>query len=183
MNPPTDLQGQRAQDYQRHLMDLRSDSYEGARDRSEREDVFHQAISLLSPVVTEVLQRFKEVMLAGAGRIEGPVVDSGKNLEARWELSWAQQRAAANRTQSGKGVRPITIRAHFHDGWTHGHLAGSEAGDWPFQVTTAADAQRQRIILWAIAEAELHTRIFESYHPWDVVPLPTGDAPPAAKWG
>ncbi len=183
MNPPTDLQDLRAQDYQRHLMDLRTDTYEGARDRSEREDVFHQAVHLLSRVVAEVLQRFNEVMLSGAGRIEGPIVDSGQNLEARWELSWPQQRAATHRIEAGKAVRPITIRAHFHDGWTHGHLAGSDAGDWPFQVTTEADARRQWSILWAIAEAELHSRIFESYHPWDVVPLPSGDSPPAAKWG
>lgn len=183
MKPPSELPGPRAEDFRRHLMDLRTDTYEGARRRSEREDVFHRAVHLLSPVVTEVLARFNEAMLAGTGTIEGPVHDSGRDLEARWELSWQQQRAATHRIKPGKSVRPITIRAHFHDGWTHGHLAGRAAGDWPFQVTTEADARRQWIIVWAIAEAELHHRIFESHHPWDVVPLPTGDSPPAAKWG
>ena len=183
MNPPSESLGQRAEDFRRHLMDLRTDSYEGARRRSSREVVFHRAVHLLSPVVAEVLARFNEVMLAGVGALEGPVHDPGRTLEARWELSWPQQRAATHRIEPGKAVRPITIRAHFHHGWTHGHLAGLTAGDWPFQVTTEADARRQWNIVWAIAEAELHHRIFESYHPWDVVPLPTGGFPPAAKWG
>ena len=183
MNPPTEWLGLRAGDYQRHLMDLRTDSYQGAGPRPDREDVFHRAVHLLGPVAIEVLQRFNEVMLAGTGAIEGPVHGSERGLEARWELSWPQQRAAAHRMEPGKPVGPITIRAHFPDGWTHGHLAGSDAGDWPFQVTTEADARRQWVILWAIAENELHHRIWESYHPWDVVPLPTGDSPPAAKWG
>lgn len=182
MNPPTDLARLRAQDYQRHLMDLRTDSYEGAVPRSDREEVFNRAVRLLDPVVTEVLERFDEVMLADSGMIEGPAYIRGRDLEARWELSWPKQRSAAHRIEPGKPVGPITIRAHFHEGWTHGHLAGSAAGDWPFQVTTEADARRQWTIIWAIAESELHHRIFESHHPWDVVPLPTGGAPPAAKW-
>ena len=182
MNQPTDLLRLRAEDHQRHLMDLRTDTYEGAGPRSDREDVFNHAVRLLDPIVTEVLERFNEVMLAGSGTTQGPAYIRGRDLEVRWELSWPQQRSAAHRIEPGKAVWPITIRAHFHDGWTHGHLAGSATGDWPFQVTTEDDARRQRIILWVIAEAELHHRIFESYHPWDVVPLPTGDSPPAAKW-
>ena len=183
MNLPTGFLELRARDYQRHLMDLRTDSYHGARHRSDREQVFNQAVHLLNPVVHDVLERFNEVMLDGDGTIDGPIHEPGGNLEVRWQLSWPQQQAATHRLEPGKTVRPITIRAHFYDGWTHGHLAGSDAGDWPFQVTTETDARRQWIILWAIAEVELHHRIFESYHPWDVVPLPTGDSPPAAKWG
>ena len=68
-------------------------------------------------------------------------------------------------------------------GWTLGHLAGLAAGHWPMQVTSQEDAERQWMIIRAIAETELHENIFASYHPWDVVPLPTGDRPPAAKWG
>lgn len=183
MSLPTGLLELRARDYQRHLMDLRTDSYHGAHHRSDREQVFNQAVHLLDPVVDDVLERFNEVMLDGAGTIQGPIDGSGENREVRRQLSWPQQQAAKHRLEPGKTVRPITIRAHFYDGWTHGHLAGSDAGDWPFQVTTEADARRQWIILWAIAEVELHHRIFESYHPWEVVPLPTGDSPPAAKWG
>ena len=183
MNPPSEFPWLRAEDFQRHLMDLRTDTYEGARRRSEREDVFHRAVLLLGPVVTEVLAGFNEVMLEGTGTIEGPVHDSGTRLEARWELSWPQQRAAEHRIEPGRTVRPITIRAHFHHGWTHGHLAGCDTGDWPFQVTTEADARRQWPIVWAIAEAELHHRIFESNHPWEVVPLPHRRLPTRSQVG
>lgn len=60
---------------------------------------------------------------------------------------------------------PITVRAHFGDGWTHGHLAGLVAGDWPMQVTSGEDAERQEMIIWTIAETELHQIIWASYHP------------------
>ena len=183
MIPPTDSLRVRAEDFRRHLLDLRTDTYQGAGHRSDREAVFHEAVDLIAPVVTEVLKRFNDVMLAGTGTIGGPIRVSGRNLVARWELSWPKQRAACHRIEPGKVVGPITIRAHFPEGWTHGHLAGSDAGDWPFQVTTRDDARRQWMTLWAIAENELHYRIWESYHPWAVVPLPTGDSPPAAKWG
>ena len=173
----------RVQDYQRRRMDLRSDTYESAGSRSERETVFLRAVELLDPVITRVLSAFNDLMLASSGTIEGPVHDHSEGIEVRWLLSWPEQRRVKHRIEKSSGVDPITVRAHFGDGWTHGHLAGSVSGDWPMQVTSEADAERQWVIIWTIAEAELHYKIWASYHPWDVVPLPTGDQPPAAKWG
>ena len=46
----------RTADFERHLADLESDSYESAQDRAAREDVFRKAVDLLSPVVTDVLE-------------------------------------------------------------------------------------------------------------------------------
>lgn len=182
--PSIDILRARAEDYQRHLIDLRTDSYEGAEDRADRAAVFRAAAAALEPVALAVLGAFNEVMLAGTGDIASSLVefDDG-GLEARWELSWPGQRAATHRLEPGKPVGPVTIRAHLPIGWTHGHLSGSDAGHWPMQVVGAADAERQWLTLWSIAEMDLHHRIWESRHPWDVVPLPTGDAEPAAKWG
>ena len=175
--------GARVEDYRRHLMDLRADTYESADSRAEREAVFVRAVELLDPVVTRVLSEFSDLMLASSGTVEGPLYDRGGGIEVRWELSWPEQRRVKHRLEEGSGVEPITVRAHFADGWTHGHLAGLVAGDWPMQVTSVQDAERQWVLIWAIAEAELHQKIWASHHPWDVVPLPTGDEPPAAKWG
>ncbi len=172
----------RVEDYQRHLMDLRSDTYDSAYSRAERETVFLRAVELLNPVVTRVLSEFNDLMLASSGTIEGPLYDRAGGIEARWLLSWPEQRRVKHRVEESNGVDPITVRAHFGDGWTHGHLAGLVAGDWPMQVTSEEDAERQWMIIWTIAETELHQIIWASYHPWDVVPLPTSDRPPAAKW-
>ena len=173
----------RVEDYQRHLLDLRLDTYESADSRSEREVVFLGAVELLDPVVTRVLSEFNDLMLASSGTVEGPLYDRSEGIEVRWLLSWPEQRGVKHRLEESSGVDPITVRAHFGEGWTHGHLAGSVSGDWPMQVTSEADAERQGLIIWTIAETEFHYKIWESYHPWDVVPLPTGDLPPAAKWG
>ena len=49
------------------------------------------------------------------------------------------------------------------------HLSGSSAGYWPFQVTSQADAERQKGVLAAIVELELHQRIFET--DWRIIPV------------
>ena len=167
----------RVQDYQRHLVDLRSDRYESAHSRSEREAVCLRAVELLDPVVRRGLSEFNDLMLASSGTIEGPLHDRTGGIEVRWVLSWPEQRRVKHRLEAGKRVDPITVRAHFDEGWTHGHLAGSVAGDWPMQVTSEEDAERQWMIIWTIAETELHQKIWASDHPWDVAPLPTGDEP------
>jgi hypothetical protein len=64
-----------------------------------------------------------------------------------------------------------------HD-FTHGHLALFDLGTprrwvacWPLQVTGSGDADRQTMILWAIAEAELHERTFSGDLNWRLLPM------------
>jgi 4-hydroxy-2-oxoheptanedioate aldolase len=158
----------RSEDFRRHLTDLEVDEYEGATDRAAREAVFRQAVELIKPVVADVLQDFNRLYLADRGTVafEEPNLDG---LESVWSLSWPAQRAARRRGGVGgpPDLGPIQVRAIFPPGWTHGHLAGEHVGHWPMQVTTSADAARQRDAIWTIAEAELHEWIFSVERPWD----------------
>jgi hypothetical protein len=168
---------ERAEDFRRHLDDLRLGAYEGTLTRADKERVFGAAVDLLSPVVHDVLATFNEVMLAGSGTVaDSGVLSSDAGLERLWTLSWPLQETATRRVGEPGPVQPITVRAHFSGGWTHGHLAGAALGNWPLQITAAAEAERQRAVVWAIAEAELHERIFEMVHPWERVPAPVGTA-------
>lgn len=166
----------RAADFKRHLADLAAASYEGAAERADKERVFTNAVELLAPVAVRTLSQFNDVMFAGAGEVtDSGLVRSSDGVVAReWQLSWHGQRVAGRRTGPAGPVRPITVRAHFPPGWTHGHLAGSAGLNWPLQVTSLEDAERQSPIVWAIAEAEFHERIFETLHPWSAVPRPIG---------
>jgi len=88
---------------------------------------------------------------------------------ASWQLTWPVLAEASNR-MDGKPRRPVTISAIFPFGFTHPHLVAGGAVDpqvasivaWPMQVASAEDAEHQRPILWAIATAELHDRIYQS---------------------
>ena len=63
----------------------------------------------------------------------------------------------------------MRIVVNYSQGELHPHLAGSTAGFWPFQVTSEADAGRQKGVLAAIVELELHQRIFET--DWRILPI------------
>jgi len=86
----------------------------------------------------------------------------------RFELSWPEQRAARVMRGPNEPLQPVRIVFNYSQGFLHPHLSGSTAGFWPFQVTSAADAGRQRGILAAIVELELHQRIFET--DWRILP-------------
>ncbi len=157
----------RTEDIFRHLEDLRSRSYEGARDWADRVAVFHRAVSLLDPVVREILDGANEAFLAGTGTVHrhtGEDRDGG--VYAHWELSWPLQREATAR--DGGRVEPVQVMAVFGRGSMHPHLRGAVAGMWPCQVTSEADARRQEPVLRAIVEAELHQRIFQGG--WEIIP-------------
>ena len=63
----------RATDIFRHLSDLRSGTYEGARPWPERVEVVRRAVSLLDPVVRRVLEQANAVFVRGSGTIHyGP---------------------------------------------------------------------------------------------------------------
>jgi hypothetical protein len=159
----------RRQDLFRHLEDLRSDSYEGATDRADREARFERAVGLMDPVVRRVLEETNATFLDGTGTVErrAVTVEAGSDALAAWEMSWPEQRRTAN-VRSGGGVGPIQVVALFAAGFTHPHLRGSSAGNWPLQVVNEADAERQEPIVRAIVEAELHERVFEGT--WRIVP-------------
>lgn len=169
-----DWRESRVADFARHLSDLRGGSYEGSSERPDKERVFRRAVDLLAPVATRVLSLFNAAMLSSKGEVSdsGVLQASDGGLSREWRLSWPGQREAHRRTGPAGPIQPIIVRAHFPSGWTHGHLAGSVMGNWPLQVLDAADAERQEPILWVIAEAELHERIFETVQPWTSVPTP-----------
>ncbi|MPZ64206.1 MAG: hypothetical protein GEU83_01315 [Pseudonocardiaceae bacterium] len=157
----------RHEDIERHLSDLVNRSYEGAESWPDRVAVFDRAVELLSPVVARILDETDATFLDGTGEVAQRTVehDDG-SVDAHWELSWPQQQEATGR--DGGAVAPIQVIAWFHRMFTHAHLRGSTAGDWPLQVTSAADAQRQEPIVRAIVETELHQRIFDGR--WWVLP-------------
>ena len=168
----------RATDIFRHLADLRSRTYEGARQWPERVQVFRRAVSLLDPVVRRILEQANAAFLRGSGTIHQHVgEDRDGGVYAHWELSWPRQRDATGR--HGGRVEPVQVIAVFGRGNTHPHLRGAAAGMWPCQVTDEQDAERQEPILRAIVECELHERIFQGT--WQVIPAFTGQDGDAAS--
>lgn len=163
----TEVLPPRTADVFRHLRDLRSGSYEGAREWADRVEVFREAVSLLDPVVRRVFQDADAAFLRGGGAVSHRVeTDRDGGVHAHWELSWPEQRHATAR--DGGRVEPIQVLVAFGRGNTHPHLRGAAAGMWPCQVTDAADAERQEPIVRAIVECELHERILQGT--WRVIP-------------
>jgi hypothetical protein len=161
----------RADDLLRHLKDLRTGTYEGVQTRSAKEERYRKGIELLTPVAVAVLEEANALFLQGTGEIQviGPEDDGSGGLETRFELSWPQQRAAYVTRGPREPLQPVRIVVNYSQGFLHPHLSGSAAGYWPFQVTSQADAERQRSILAAIVELELHQRIFET--DWRILPV------------
>ena len=185
----------RSDHFRRHLLDLRSDTYEGASDREDRVAIFEKAVELVSPVVNRVLGEFNEVMLKGTGELTHRVErDEEGGVWSRWMLSWPGQEQARVRTRTRIGepregperIEPIIIFAYYKQDWTQAHLAGSStagtAGHWPFHVTSEEDAEQHAPAIWAIAEVELHRRTWDAHQAWTVVPLDTGDSPGPEVW-
>jgi hypothetical protein len=154
----------------RHLDDLRTGSYERAKTRTEREAVFRTAVELISGTVLAALQAVNFLLLDDHGTVafSGVAPDGDDGLVATWELSWPEQQMSPGRLQPGP-VLPVQVRAIFPRGWTHGHLRGQRLGNWPMQVTTAADVAELKPLVGAIIAAELHEVVYESASTWQVV--------------
>ena len=161
----------RADDLLRHLQDLRSGTYEGAHNRRAKEELYRRGIELLTPVAVALLEEANVLFLQHTGEIQviGPEDDGSGGLETRYELSWPEQRAAQVTRGPREPLQPVRIIVTYAQGFLHPHLAGSTAGFWPFQVRSQADAERQKGILAAIIELELHQRIFET--DWHILPI------------
>lgn len=178
MAPTTDREfwKARVEDMKRHLADLEHDSYDGAKSRAERDQVFLRGFELLSPVAVAVLDDMNEWLLEGRGTvaIHEPVSDGAGGLNGSWTLSWPRLNEAIN-VHNGEPLPPVTIDAVYPGHWTHGHLARLHAGlpaevtAWPMQVLDEEDAVRQEPILRAIAEAEIHERVYQAHGDWEMV--------------
>ena len=160
----------------RHLKDLQEDMYEGT-SGAERKARYVNAFEQLTPVALDVLQEVNASLLRGTGdvSVDSPRPDGHSGLIGSWQLTWPELAEASNR-MDGTSLRPVMISAIFPAGFTHPHLVAGGAVDpraasivaWPMQIASADDAEQQRPILWAIATAELHDRIYQSS--WRVVP-------------
>lgn len=161
----------RSDDLLRHLHDLRMGTYEGTESRETREELYRRGIQLLTPVALAVLNEANALFLKNTGSIQiiGPERDATNGLVTKFELSWPEQRAAHSRREPFKALEPVRIVVDFSQNFLHPHLAASAAGHWPFQVVNEADAERQRSILSAIVELELHQRVFET--DWRILPV------------
>jgi hypothetical protein len=158
----------RANDLLRHLQDLRTGTYEGEKSRSAKEALYRKGIELLAPIAVSILEEANALFLNGTGEVQviGPEDDGSGGLETRFELSWPEQREVR---VAREPLRPIRIVVNYSQNFLHPHLGGSTAGSWPFQVMSEADAERQRGILAAIVELELHQRVYETN--WHILPV------------
>jgi hypothetical protein len=184
----SELFGSRVQDWQRHVVDLQRDRYEGADDRSEREAVLRSAFDLLTPVAIDVLSSLSDAYLAGEGdvaiaspthvglnELTGAHHQPEGGLLGSWDLSWPALRDARSRLD-GSVLPPLQIFVMFPSDFTHPHLALFDLSMprrwiacWPLQVATENDAARQGLIMAVIAEAELHERTFASDLNWRIL--------------
>jgi hypothetical protein len=166
-------------------MDLKTQTYEGASSRAEREEVFRKAFDWATPVAVKVLDDMNAFYMENTGRVtvERPGPDGEGGLIGFWKLAWPAVLSAKSRF-TGEPLDPIALTAIFPltatEGlpWTHPHLALLRkalpikiAAAWPFQVTSEEDAKRQEPILRVLAEAEMHERTFESDVNWRILPL------------
>jgi hypothetical protein len=154
----------------RHLEDLKEDAYEGARGAA-RHARYMAAFKLITLVAVDVLQEVNAGLLGGTGdvSVRPPGPDGGGGQIGSWLLTWPELVATSSRL-TGQPLQPVTISAVFPPGFTHPHLVAGGPVDpraasltaWPLQVTSREDAEQQRPVLWAIATAELHDRIYQS---------------------
>ena len=183
----------RRHDWQRHIVDLQTRTYDGASSRADRETTFREAFNLATPVALGVLEELAAAYLgAGASisvsapdrvmpdQLRGAERTPTGGLLGSWNLTWpALQRARSRFT--GRTLPPVQIFAMFPDDFTHGHLALCDLDDprtwvacWPFQVTSSEDAHRQLGILAAIAEADMHERTFAGDLNWRLLDIEEG---------
>lgn len=161
----------RPDDLLRHLQDLRTGTYEGAESREAKEELYQKGIELLTPIALAVLEEANSLFLRDTGHIEiiGPGDNGSSGLETRYELSWPEQRAAHSNHGLREPLQPVCIIVNYSRNFLHPHLCGRRAGYWPFQVTSQADAERQKGILSALVELELHGCVYET--DWRILPI------------
>jgi len=160
---------------ERHLEDLRGNAYEGA-SGADRYALYISAFELLTPVALDVLQQVNASLLRGTGDVSlrAPGPDGNGGQIGSWLLTWPELSTSTSRF-TGERLHPVTISAVFPAGFTHPHLVAGgpinpraeSLNAWPMQVTSHQDAEQHRAVLWAIATAEVHDRIYQSS--WRVI--------------
>ncbi|MDX6665565.1 MAG: hypothetical protein QOG68_1771 [Solirubrobacteraceae bacterium] len=148
----------------RHFTDLRDGSHGGVASRRDKERLFAEAVELLDSYARQALDEINTELLLDTGEISGTgALRSGPGgLEAVWELSWREQRAA--------GIKPIVIRAYFGSGSPHPHLRGGTVGDWPLNVFDEDQAAAELATLRAIAAGEIHNLVFQTGGDHRIIP-------------
>jgi hypothetical protein len=148
----------------RHFADLRDGTHGGAAARVDTERLFTAAVALLDPYARQALDEIDEELLLDTGELTTTDVRRSPHvgLDAVWALSWPEQRAAR--------IMPIVIRAHFSIGSPHPHLQGGTVGDWPLNVFDAEQAAAELTTLRAIAAAELHNLVVQTWREYGIVP-------------
>jgi hypothetical protein len=168
----------RVRDMQRHIDDLRRGAYEHALERADKETVFRRAFELATPVAMRVLECVNRLYLAGTGTVSVAAIgdDGAGGLIGSWNLTWPLLEGAVHRFDD-QPMPPVQITAMYPLEFTHGHISlygiqppRTAVASWPFQVVDEADAGRQEPIFWAIAEADLHERVFAADVNWRVLP-------------
>jgi hypothetical protein len=149
----------------RHFVDLRDGTHGGQATRAEKERLFHLAVDLLDAPARRALGEMNADLLLSTGTVTatGAIRSADGGLEARWTLSWPEQRRAA--------VEPVTIRAHYGRGFHHPHLRGATVGEWPLNVFTADEGTDQLPIMRAIIAADLHNLVYQ--RDYRIVPATT----------
>jgi len=156
----------------RHFADLRDGTHgtdPRERSRAGKEALFRTAVALLDPHAHHALAEIDADLLLRTGTITASGVRRGPDagLDARWSLSWPEQRAA--------DIAPITLHAHYGAGFHHPHLQGGTVGQWPLNVFTPEQAEAELPVLRAIAAADLHNLVFLRDH--RIVPATGGGDP------
>jgi|GEM_PF-3510368 len=166
----------RRDDLRRHLADLEQNAYEGAVERSERNAVFGRAFDLITPVALAVLEDFNHHVLMDSGTLStrGLAPRDGLGLFGAWECTWPEQQRAQSRFD-GTPIPPLQLQVFFPGDFTHGHLMigrpffeDQPVSCWLMQVTSEADARRQRHALESMCETQVHEMIFVSN--WRILP-------------
>jgi hypothetical protein len=107
-----------------------------------------------------------------------PEPDGDGGRLGSWNLTWPLLEQARSRF-TGEPLPPVQLFASYPRDFTHAHIALYDLGSprrviasFPLQVTSAADADRQELTLWVLAEAELHERTFAGDLNWLLLPMP-----------
>ncbi len=148
----------------RHFADLRDGTHGGASSRRDKERLYAAAVALLDPYARRALDEMNTGLMLDTGEVVATGVrpSAGGGLEAVWELSWPEQRAA--------GIKPILIRAYFGPGFLHPHLQSGTVGDWPLNVFDDEQAAAELPTLRAMASADIHNLVFQLGGDYRIIP-------------
>jgi hypothetical protein len=148
----------------RHFVDLRDGTHGGASSRREKERLYESAVAMLDPYARMALEEMNAGLMLDTGEVTATGVRGSiaRNLDAIWELSWPEQRAA--------GIKPVVLRAYFGPGFLHPHLQSGTVGDWPLNVFDHEQAAAELPTLRAMASADIHNLVLQLGGDYRIIP-------------